>query len=332
MGNGGDNSLLRAGMQRAIDMDAEIEATISPQSADENDIQFMRRVYAKKRAFWNQDKPPVADIRTVQAETRHGAVGCRLYYNGDNTSPVLFYLHGGGFVVGNLDTHDRICRLHAQRGKLNVIAVDYGKSPEHKFPVALHQFLDVLKFFYAGADNFGLNRHLFCLSGDSAGAHLSLAALLCTREGHGHEGREGREGEPKIACALLYYGAYGMGDSHSIRTYGSEDYGLSWQLMEWYKNQYLENNEQSFDTRFNLLLNSMKNLPPLFILGVTFDPLCDDSRYLAEKVNSAGGICKYSEYRGVLHGFMHYSKVLADSALAIFEGCAFLETHLANYE
>ena len=317
-----NENLLRAGMRRAIAIDAEMEKKLSPQQDNEDDSQFMRRLYGEKRAFWNKDKPPVAKLESITASTRHGEVTCRLYTNGDKESPVLFYLHGGGFVVGNLDTHERIARLHAQQ-KLNVIAVDYGKSPEHKFPIALEQLLDVLKFFHDKADDFELNRQLFCLSGDSAGAHLSLAAMLCLRD-------EG--GLPNIACGLLYYGAYGMGDSHSIRTYGYEEFGLSWQLMEWYKNQYLSTHEQSFDARFNLLLNSMEGLPPLFILAVTYDPLCDDSRLLAEKVNQAGGLCKYSEYRGVLHGFMHYSKVLPDSSLAILEGCAFLNTHLTHYE
>lgn len=313
---------LRKGMIKAIKIDEESEKRISSQKSGESDVDYSRRVYAEKRAYWNSDKPEVKQVIDKPIPTRTGEVNCRFYYNGDEASPVLFYIHGGGFVVGSIDTHDRIQRLHANHGHCNVVAIDYSKSPEVKCPYALHEVIDVIDYCNDNAKDLGLCADKFSVGGDSAGGHLSLATLLHFRD----------SGKVKFRSGLLYYGTFGLVDSPSMRLYGKAEFGLSWDVTQSYKAAYLAEGSSAYYSEYNLLGCNLNGLPPMLIAGLALDPLRDDSRLLAELLNQVGGIYKFSEYDGILHGCMHYSKVLPEAYLLISEGLSFMWSQLRDYD
>mgnify|MGYP002280674724 CR=1 FL=1 len=185
----------------------DVLARLSPQMAavlaredelagDANDTSAgfaqMRENYVAGRAYWNEGAPEMAEVVDDAVEGPAGAIPVRRYYpvapaEGD-CAPAIVYVHGGGFVLGNLDTHDRICRILAQRAGVPVVAVDYRLSPEAKYPSAVREAAVVAGFLHNRGAAWGIDGDRLAFAGDSGGAHLGLAATLYLREELGGAG------------------------------------------------------------------------------------------------------------------------------------------------
>lgn len=267
-----------------------------------------RAQYAQGRSYWNADAPEVDEI--VGAVVEHGAaeVPVRIYrHAGAGLLPVLVYLHGGGWVVGNLDTHDKIMRLLALESGAAVVGVDYRLAPQTKFPAAIHECMAVVSHIRDRGDEWGLDRERIALGGDSAGANLSVAVALSLKDT-----------QPELLeMLLLVYGVFGLQDSPSRRLFGERSDGLSNKDMEYYYECYLRGPEDRRDVRFNVLAADLRGLPPAFIAAAGMDPLLDDSVALQGLLEAAGVESRLQVYDGVLHGFLHYSRMLDRSRDAI---------------
>ena len=276
----------------------------------------MREGYLHERRYWNAFKADVRAVRGLSLDTAFGQVPLRLYTPVEGAAlPVLLYAHGGGYILGNLDTHDRICRLLARHSGWAVLAIDYTLAPEQKFPVQPDQVFAVLRHVAAHGQAWGLDSSRIALGGDSAGAHLSLCAALDARAANG----------PSVCGQLLYYGGYGLKDSASRRLYGWADLdGLGDEETAAYRNHYLGRREDADHPRNNLLRADMAGLPPTFIGAVAYDPLRDDSLLLAVFMKERGVAHQLKVYEGVLHGFLHYSAIEPRAMQAIQDGAAFL--------
>ena len=220
---------------------------------------------------------------------------------------MLIYLHGGGWVVGNLDTHDKIMRLLALRSGAAVIGVDYGLAPQTKFPAAIDECLAAVTHVREHAAGWGIDPERIALGGDSAGANLSVAAALSLRDTH----------PELLRMLLLVYGVFGLRDSPSQRLFGERADGLSNKDMDYYYDCYLRGPEDCHDDRFNVLGADLRGLPPAFIAAAGMDPLLDDSVAMHELMGEAGVESTLAIYDGVLHGFLHYSRMLDRSNEAI---------------
>ena len=188
--------------------------TTSFTASSSEPLRVMREGYNHERAYWNSFRVDLPLVRDLSVETSHGRVPLRLYHADlGSPMPVLLYAHGGGFILGNLDTHDRICRLLAQKSGWAVLAIDYALAPEKKFPTQPDQVFEVLQHVARHGAAWGLDTGRIALGGDSAGAHLSLVAALDARAAQG----------PGVCGLLLYYGGYGLKDSASRRLYGWAD-------------------------------------------------------------------------------------------------------------
>ena len=305
---------LTAQSQAAVHKSRELATSFKPGVGGA--LQQAREAYLHERRYWNSFAVDLPSVQELSLDLAQGALGLRLYKPSDDPLlPVLLYAHGGGYILGNLDSHDRICRLLAQKSGWAVLAIDYTLAPEKKFPTQPNQMLGVLRHVAAHAASLGLDGARIAVGGDSAGAHLSLGLALDARA----------PGEPRLCAQLLYYGGYGLKDSMSRRLYGWADLdGLDEKDAASYRDHYVANPADRDHPRVNLLQSDMAGLPPTFIGAVAYDPLRDDSLVLAEFMQERGVVHRLVVYEGVLHGFMHYSAIEPKAMQAIGDGAAFL--------
>ncbi|MCI9494434.1 MAG: acetyl esterase [Adlercreutzia mucosicola] len=268
----------------------------------------MRENYVAGRAWWNEGAPKLARVVDDVVEGPSGAIAVRRYYprllTAGELSPAIVYVHGGGFVLGNLDTHDRICRILAERAGVPVVAVDYRLSPEARYPSAVRETAAVASFLHREGAGWGIDGDRVAFAGDSGGAHLGLAATLYLREECG--------GADFVRCLLLFYGWFGLTDSASMRLLGGPWDGLAEEDWQFYMGLYAEDPETLVREPYaNLLANDLtRDMPACYIAAAEFDPLRDDSACLATICEQYGIPCRYEMFEGVIHAFLHYTKML----------------------
>jgi acetyl esterase len=278
-------------------------------------IAGLRAAYDAERVFWNEPRVELSSVVEVAAPLGAGVARLRLYRPAPaGDQPALVFLHGGGFVVGSLDTHDRIQRLLARRSGVVVVGVDYPLSPEHRFPVALDQVEDVILWIAEHARELAIDPGRLAVGGDSAGAHLALAAALGLR----------RRRPGLLRFLLLYYGLYGSTDFPSRRRFGAPAYGLTGENLAFYERCYLGPSGDPTDARYDLLKADLRGLPPSFLGAAALDPLLDDSLALASALEAAGSETRLRVYDGVLHGFLHWSRMVPTADAALTDGAAAL--------
>jgi acetyl esterase len=284
-------------------------------------IHELRRLYDSERRYWNADGPDLPEIKDDTIPGPLGTIPVRFYFpNPKRPLPGLVYLHGGGFVLGSLDTHDRIMRLLAQKSGAAVIGVDYRLSPEHKFPTALEEAAAVVKYLRKNGTGLGIDADRLAMGGDSAGANISIGASLMVRS----------EYPDLLKILLLFYGIYGLRDSGSRRLFGGPEDGLGEENLAFYQKCYLNRNEDAADPRYNVLGADLRGLPPLFIGAVEHDPLFDDSVTLKKIADADRVPNELKIYRGVLHGFLHLSRMVDTASRALEDAAASLRNALLS--
>jgi acetyl esterase len=302
-------------MAEALARSDALSAEFGPVARD--DIALRRAAYAHERGFWNAASVHgLAATEDVVVEAAGLLTPLRRYLPHEALpGAALVYLHGGGFVVGSLDTHDRIMRLLARHTGVAVIGVGYALAPETKCPRQLEQIAAAIEQLPA---RFGLDLARIAVAGDSAGAHLALAATLGLRD----------RGGVRPVALLLYYGSYGLRDSASRRLYGGPWDGLTEEELAFYRQCYLRGPDDERDPRYDLLAADLAGTPPCFIAACALDPLQDDSRALAALLEEQGTPAELRVYDGVLHGFLHLSRMVDVSMRAIEDGARFLRVWL----
>lgn len=284
------------------------------------DLAGQRAAYDHERAFWNEIKPALPSVEAVQVPHAGGAVNCRLYRpSTDRPLPALVYLHGGGWILGSLDTHDRIMRLLAQKSDAAVLGVDYRLAPENKFPAAHDDALAALRHLLRDGESLGIDPARLAVGGDSAGANMALASCLQLTPAE----------RSAVKQQLLYYGLFGLADSASRRTFGNEADGLTKAGLDYFRDCLLRRPADAADMRYDCLSADLRGLPPALIVGSALDPLLDDSRALAQLLAEAGVAHELVVYEGVLHGFLHLSRMVGKSMQALDAGAAALVTAFA---
>ena len=292
-------------------MDKRRTLTIGLQNQGNLSIDDSRNNYNHERAWWNAIKPKMDSVEELSVPGPCRDIALRIYRPFiQNSCPTLLYLHGGGWVVGNLDTHDRVMRLLAQFSGAAVVGIDYALSPEHKFPVAINETLAVIQWLESSGHNHGLDPTRLALGGDSAGANMAVAVTQL----HHQQDRQA------IRFLLLYYGAYGLTDSWSWQQYGNADYEFTREDKAFYLDSYLANPGDHADSRFNVLSGNIACLPQAFIAAAEYDPQRDISVALHEAMRKANRPAHLEVYTGVLHSFIHYSRLLDKATQALRDG------------
>ncbi len=275
-----------------------------------------------RNAFWNEDPPALADVRMVTIQGPRGRLRMRLYTppGGEGRLPCVLYIHGGGWVICSLDTHDGICRRLALAGGFMVASVDYGLAPEHPYPRGLEDCLAAIRWLAEHGAAEGVDPARLALAGDSAGANLALAACLALRDAK----------EPLVRAAGLVYGVFSAdNDSPSHVAFGDGRYILSTAAMRWFWDHYAKDPAQRREPLASPLNADLRGLPPLYVSAAELDPLRDDSERLARRLIEAGVDFDFRLWRGVTHACFGMSRGIAAARGFIDEIARFLAGRLA---
>ena len=275
-----------------------------------------RRLYRDTRGPLTPDPPPVESTQLLLVPGKGGPVPVRAYRpkgaGKDEVLPALVYIHGGGWVIGDLDTHDVVCRTLANGARCAVFSVEYRKAPESPFPAAVDDCLFALTFVSENSRSLKVKPEQIAVGGDSAGGNLAAAISLIARDAGG----------PAISFQLLIYPATDHRLSHPSIDSNGEGYLLTKKVMQYFRGHYLPREEDWLDWRASpLLAKNHAGLPPAFVMTAGFDPLRDEGRAYSEKLKSAGVPSEYREYSDMVHGFITMGRVL-DTANTALADCA----------
>ena len=280
----------------------------------------MRRWAEEARAPWRQGGPVMQQTQNLEAPTRHGPVRLRIHRPAPGELPGLVYLHGGGWTLFSIDTHDRLMREYAARAGCCVIGVDYALSPEHKFPVALEQIVDVLRWLAAEGSRLGIDARRLALGGDSAGGNLSLAAALLLQD---------LASAPPLRGLVLNYGAF---DTHcsaqACRRYGGPEYMLGCEEMSQYWRNYLRGEADADNPLACPMLASLRGLPPAFLASGECDILGEQSEQMTARLRAAGVPAQGVVYPGASHSFLEAMSIAAVSNRALDDTAVWLRQAL----
>lgn len=283
----------------------------------------LRADFLRRRLPRGAGGPRMRDSRDLAAELPGRSIRLRLHVPeaAAATGPVLFYFHGGGWVWGSIDTHDRVMRELAQRSGLRVLGVDYRKAPEHPFPQPLEDCLDSARWVLARAAAFGIDPARIAFGGDSAGGNLALAA-----------GLDFAAAGLVPATLLLFYGAFATDlETPSYRAaFGDGRFGLSRNDMALFHRWYLGGDGRSDDARAAPLLGDLTLLRRAHVLGCGLDPLRDDSRLLAAALARHGIDHGFREIPDATHGFLFLAEDVALARHALAEAAAHLAAAFAR--
>ncbi|MGW8328565.1 alpha/beta hydrolase [Streptomyces sp. NPDC055897] len=291
-------------------MDRFIRALIRWQAADQPaparvlTVAEVRGRYADSAARWSAGAvpEPVAGVADERIEGRGGRFGVRVYLPMADRGRLVTYLHGGGWVVGDVDTHDGVCRRIAAVLGAVVVSVDYRRAPEHPHPGPLQDGIAAAAWA-AGA--FPGRGHV--LAGDSAGAALCLGIAMHHRD-HGGLG---------FAAQLLFYPPV---DPHlrspSLRTYG-HGYLTELDDLVWYYEQYLPDPASRNDPAVDLLHADHRGLPPTVVGTAEFDPLCDEGTDVAARMAASGVAVQHVPAPGLVHGYLLMADMVPSAAAAM---------------
>jgi len=281
--------------------------------------------YKQGRRALHPDPPDVASAEDRSVPGPHGPIPVRIYRTiASKTSdrlPVLMYFHGGGFMIGDLDTHDVVCRSLANAARCAVVAVDYRMAPEHQFPCAVDDCFAATTWVAANAGALSVDASRLAVAGDSAGGNLAAVVSLMARDAGG----------PAIVFQLLIYPTTDMHHDTASTQALADGYLLTLPVMQYFRGNYLRSDADRDDWRASpLLAKDLSRLPPAFIATAGFDPLKDEGQAYAERLNAAGVPAAYKCYEGTIHGFLTMGRVLKVADIAIADAAAALSAAFAK--
>jgi acetyl esterase len=284
-----------------------------------------KEVFRRGRMATQPDLPQVDRVKEYDVPGPHGPIPVRVYRGAGTADmgplPVHVYYHGGGWVLGDLDSHDWVCRRIATAAQCAVVSVDYRMAPEHVFPAAYDDSLAALKWTAAEAAMLRIDPSRISVGGDSAGGNLAAAMAIACRDGHG----------PKLKAQILVYPAVDLSMSGDYYGRYTKDLILTDDTMRWFIDLYIPDKAQRKDWRASpLLAGSLADLPPALVLLAGFDPLCAEGEVYAQKLEAAGCKVTVTRYPGQLHGFLSNGKLLPKANLAIDDIATVLKTAYAG--
>jgi acetyl esterase len=272
-----------------------------------------RRIYSETRAVLSPKPEPVAQARLLVAP---GPVAMRMYRPAgaqkEALLPALVYFHGGGWTIGDLDTHDPLCRQLANAAGCAVFSVDYRLAPEHPFPAAVDDCFAATRFVAERSAALRIDRSRIAVGGDSAGGNLAAVVALQARDAGG----------PALAFQLLIYPATDQRCSFASHQRNGAGYLLTREAIEFFRRCYLPDRTDWDDWRASpLLAANHAGLPPALVLTAGYDPLVDEGRAYAERLERSGVRVRYLEFADMVHGFVLFGGVV-DTANAAVAECA----------
>ena len=281
--------------------------TVSPAEA--------RELYLKGRVVSNPEPPELASVEPLTIPSPAGSIPARIYtptrlrkVNG--LAPGLVFFHGGGWVIGDLVSHDVVCRKLADEGELMVVSVDYRLAPEHKFPAAVDDAIASTKWIADNAKQFGIDASRLMIGGDSAGGNLAAVVAISARDGNG----------PDIAGQVLIYPAIDFAMTHPSHKEPETSILLTHSVIRWFRDHYLNGAADVGDWRASpARAGTLIGLPPAYVLTAGADPLRDEGDEYARRLMEAGVAVTHRTFPGQFHGFFTMGKLLQQANVAAGE-------------
>jgi len=263
----------------------------------------------------------MARVEPVSIPGPAGPMDARLYVPpaASEPSPLLVYFHGGGWVIGGLDTHDDPCRFLAAHSGVSILSVDYRLAPEHPFPAAAEDAFAAYGWATANAERLGAESGRIGVGGDSAGANLAAAACLTARKA---------ELPPPAMQLLIYPVTETAGAARSRRTFG-EGFLLTRADMDWFETHYLPPGVDRGDPRVAPLgADDLSGLPPAYVATAGFDPLRDEGEAFARRLREAGVKVALRRHPGLIHTFLNLTAICPTAREAVLEAAGALRMGL----
>jgi acetyl esterase len=290
----------------------------------EQGVEETRRLNRERVPLLAGEPEPVDRIEEVRVPGPRGPIDCRLYApRHDEPLPALLYMHGGGWVVGDLDSHDSTCRALAVRAGCLVLSVDYRLAPEHRFPAAVEDAWAALEWLYDNAASIGADPSRIAVAGDSSGGNLAAVLARWSRD----------RGGPRIAAQVLIYPVVDFDlETPSYRAMGS-GFGLTRDSMRWYWEQYLGDRGDGLSPDASpLRAGNLKELAPALVITCGYDPLASEGSAYAAALSVAGVPVEHIQEKDMIHGYIRMAGVIG-RARKSWDDCArFLRRELRTSE
>ncbi|MBZ5762754.1 alpha/beta hydrolase [Rhizobium sp. VS19-DR104.2] len=298
-----------AGAQRVLDLGRAARSRPFEDGTPEQ----ARKDYNAGAPALKGDLQPVASIENRTITGPNGPIDIRIYRGlgaPESGGRGLLYLHGGGWVIGNLESHDDICRWFADSAACTVVCPDYRLAPEHKFPAGLEDCLAALAFMTGEADTLGIDREKIAVAGDSAGGNLTAVVALMSRVS---------DRPPLTAQLLLYPNTDAAQTADSYRRY-AKGFGLSASTMHWFRDHYIRTPDDIDDWRVSpLRAESLSGAAPAFIAIAGHDILADEGVAYADRLKEDAVPVVLRHWPTQIHGFASMGKYIPEARAAIDE-------------
>jgi acetyl esterase len=255
-----------------------------------------RKAYADRVKMTNLAPEHVSGVDDLSVAARDGsALRLRIYRSqGGASNSLLLYFHGGGFVIGGIETHDPICRYIAAKSGWNVLSVNYRLAPEHRYPTAVHDALDAFDWIWTQAASLGVDPERIAVGGDSAGGTLAAVVALHARD-------RGR----RLVHQLLLYPALDQGGEYPSRNLFQDRFLLTRESIQWFAHHYYGREEPVLEPNASpSRATDFRGVAPAYILTAELDPLRDEAAHYADLLDAAGVKTRYRCARGLIHGFL----------------------------
>ncbi len=288
---------------------AELFAKARTKSLNEMTALEVREGASRLRAMYGQG-PEMGNVHAVTVGSGDGAIEARLLVPQSEPKALIVYFHGGGWVTGHIDDFDVLARKLAQRSSCAVLLVNYRLAPEHRFPVAIEDAMNALRWAASeGQSLLGTRAPLpLIVAGDSAGGNIAAVVARRARD----------QGQPEIAAQVLLYPVTDADFERSSYLDPQLQPLLTGEMMRWYWNHYLPDAAQRRHPDASpLLAQDLRGLPPTLLITAEYDPLRDEGEAYAARLVAAGVPTEFERYAGQFHGFVSFVNMLPGSAAAI---------------
>jgi len=278
--------------------------TLSPKEA--------RQLFRETRPASTPPAPQIGAVRDITADGPLGAIPLRVYRPGGISDsqplPALVYFHGGGWVIGDLETHDVLCRQLTAEAGVSVVSVDYRLAPEQKFPASVEDAWAATRWIAAHATELAIDPARLAVGGDSAGGNLAAVVALLARDAGG----------PRIALQSLVYPVTDLAAESQSYADLADGYMLTRDSMRWFRAHYLAKEDDAADWRVSpLRAPSLAGLPPALVITAGYDPLRDEGEAYARKLREAGVMVDAVCFGGMVHGFVGMGRLIDTAFRAV---------------
>ena len=278
------------------------------------DVPKAREEVRKMFAYFGADPPPVASVRdlTMPCADGSGRINLRLYRSFESAPherlPLLVFFHGGGWIAGDLDAYDSLCRALANQALCAVLSVDYRLAPEYPFPAAVEDAYAATLWAERHAAELAIDVGRVAVGGDSAGGNLAAVTAICARD----------RAAPRLVFQLMVYPATDQCSERPSQRQFGRGYLLDLEAIRYFQHKYLLHPRDYLDWRASpLLREDLAGLPPALIISAGFDPLLDDCTAYAERLSAAGVAVEHRCFDGMIHGFMTLGKMFTMAGEAV---------------